>query len=97
MSAYIVANIEVSDPVRYDEYRALAAPAIEAYDGRFLVRGTDFEELEGEWPFSRLVIIEFPTRERALEWWHSPEYAAATEKRRGAADMIAVVMDGFPG
>jgi uncharacterized protein (DUF1330 family) len=93
--AYFIAAIEVTDPERYAEYQALAAPSIAEYGGRFMVRGADFEPLEGEWPISRLVMIEFASREQALAWWNSDGYAAATEKRLGAADMRAVLMDGF--
>jgi uncharacterized protein (DUF1330 family) len=95
MPAYVVASIEISDEAAYGEYRVPAAASVAAYDGIYLARGPVGDRLEGEWPFSRLVVMEFPTRERALEWWHSPEYAAAKELRAGAAEVRIVVIDGY--
>ena len=74
MPAYVIAMVDVKDPVRYEDYRRLVLPTITAYGGRFVARGGRTELLEGKLPAGRLVIVEFPSVERAREWWASPEY-----------------------
>ena len=73
MAAYVVIDIEIRDPLRYEEYKEMAPPAIAASGGRYLVRGGATEILEGEWQPRRLVILEFPSAAQARAWWHSPE------------------------
>ena len=95
MPAYIVVQIEVDDPVTYERYRQLAPPSIAKYDGRYLVRGGACEVLEGSWSPPRLVVLEFPTLERAREWWASPEYAEARALRQSSARTDMLVVPGI--
>ena len=81
MAAYVVVQIDVQDPVTYEQYKTLASGAVAAYDGRYVVRGGRSEILEGSWQPSRLVVLEFPTMERARAWWSSP----STRRRRPSA------------
>jgi uncharacterized protein (DUF1330 family) len=94
MPAYIVAQINVSDPAKYQEYAKLAGPAGAKYGGRFLVRGGAKTTLEGEIPYSRIVVTEFPDVESAKRFYNSVEYQAAREKRLGAADFNMVIVEG---
>jgi uncharacterized protein (DUF1330 family) len=96
MPAYVVVNITVRDPVRYEEYKRLASPAVAAYGGRYVARGGTVEVREGAWTPSRLVILEFPTVERARAWWDSPEYAPAKAVRQSCADAQLVITEGLP-
>lgn len=68
MSAYVIVEISVEDPQDYEEYKKLTPATVTAYDGRFVVRGGDSQTLEGEWEPERIVVLEFPTVERAKEW-----------------------------
>ena len=95
MPAYVVAEIEVEDPVRYEQYKKLAPPAIAAYGGRYVARGGRTEVLEGAWSPQRLVIVEFPSLARAQEWWDSPEYAPAKALRQSCARAKLIVLDGL--
>ena len=95
MSAYILVQIEIEDPVRYDYYKLLAPPSIAAYGGRYLVRGGTTTVLEGEWAPRRVVVLEFPNAERARAWWESPEYAAAKALRQSCADTQMLLIDGL--
>ncbi len=95
MSAYVIVDIEVLDSVPYEQYKHLAAQTVAAYGGRYLVRGGRSEVLEGEWEPSRLVILEFPTYERAEAWYSSAEYTTAKEIRRSAARMDMVLVEGM--
>ena len=85
MPAYIVANVEVTDPAAYEEYRKGVAATIQQYGGRFLVRGGAVEGLEGEDVPKRVVVLEFPNQERARAWWSSPEYAPLKALRKRAS------------
>ena len=97
MSAYVVVNVDVHDPVRYQEYRRMVPPTIAAYGGRFLVRGPELHEMEGTWPRPRLVIVEFPDVDSAKRWWASPEYAEAKALRQSISSAELVIVEGFVG
>ena len=95
MPAYIIANIEVTDPERYETYKTLAEEAIAAHGGRYLVRGGDSNVVEGAFPGSRFVILEFPDRPTADTFVHAADYARARAAREGAAVMNMVVVEGL--
>ena len=94
MPAYLVAIGNVKNPEAYEEYRKLAGSAIRQYDGRFLARGGKSVLLEGSFPGARVVIVEFPSLERAKEFFHSPEYQAARQKRLAVADLSLIIVEG---
>jgi uncharacterized protein (DUF1330 family) len=94
VAAYVIATVEVKDPVRYEEYRRMVLPTITAFGGRFIARGGRTEVLEGDWTAGRLVIVEFPSLERAKEWWSSPEYSEARAIRQATSDGTLVVIEG---
>jgi uncharacterized protein (DUF1330 family) len=96
MPAYVVVDIEVNDPGTYEDYKRLAPPPIAAYGGRYLARGGRTATLEGDWSPARLVILEFPSLERAQEWWASVEYAEAKALRQRSASTRMVVVEGLP-
>jgi uncharacterized protein (DUF1330 family) len=96
MPGYVIVNVTVRDPVRYEEYRRLATPTVAAYGGRYLVRGGPVDVREGTWTPCRLVVLEFPTMERARAWWDSPEYAPAKAVRQSCADTQLVITEGLP-
>jgi uncharacterized protein (DUF1330 family) len=96
MPAYVIVNVTVRDPARYEEYKRLATPTVSAYGGRYVARGGPVEVREGGWAPSRLVILEFPTVERARAWWDSPEYAPAKAVRQSCADTQLVIAEGLP-
>jgi uncharacterized protein (DUF1330 family) len=95
MVAYVVVDIEVNDPGTYEQYKLLAPPAIAAYGGRYLARGGRTATLEGDWSPKRLVILEFPSIERAKEWWASAEYAEGKALRQRSASTRMVVVEGL--
>jgi uncharacterized protein (DUF1330 family) len=94
MPAYLVATGTVKNPEAYQEYRALAAAAIERYGGRFIARGGKSEVLEGSFPGPRVVIVEFPSFDRAKEFFDSPDYQAARQKRLAVADLNLIIVEG---
>jgi uncharacterized protein (DUF1330 family) len=94
MAAYLILDIEVTDPVGFERYKQLAPPALAVYDGKYLARGGRTETLEGDWVPNRLVILEFPDVARAKQWLESPEYREARGLRRQSATTNIVVIDG---
>jgi uncharacterized protein (DUF1330 family) len=95
MPAYVVVEVEVEDPARYETYKRMVPPTLAAYGGRFLVRGGDVETLEGDWSPKRIVIAEFPSVEKAKAWWSSTEYAEAKALRQATAKTQMIVVEGF--
>ena len=94
MAAYVIAEVNVTDPGLYDEYRKLVPATIEKYGGRFAVRGGAVESKEGGWAPERLVVLEFPSMEQARRWYHSPEYAPALAIRLKAAKAKLILVEG---
>jgi uncharacterized protein (DUF1330 family) len=94
--AYVVANVEIHDPERYRDYTAETPGSIARHGGRFVARAGRTEVLEGDWPFSRLVILEFPTYEQAKAWFDSGDYQDLRRIRLESADSLLVLVDGAP-
>jgi uncharacterized protein (DUF1330 family) len=95
MPAYILACIDVTDPVAYEEYRQRAPAAIAAYGGRYLARGGLTECLEGRLPANRLVILEFPDMERVRAFYASPEYQPLVAIRQSASTGSLIALQGL--
>ena len=94
MSAYVIIDIEITDPVGYEEYKKLAPAAVALYGGKYIARGGKTETLEGDWSPKRLVILEFESAERARQWLNSPEYRAARQMRQRTTRTNMVVIEG---
>jgi uncharacterized protein (DUF1330 family) len=94
MAAYVVVDVEPTDPERAARYRELSGRSVEQHGGRFLARGGHLEMLEGDWQPERLVIIEFESAEAAQAWYDSEDYGAARAVREGAGTWRMVVVDG---
>jgi uncharacterized protein (DUF1330 family) len=94
MPAYVLAEIEVTNPEGYKGYTAVVGESIRKYGGRFLVRGGATQALEGEWPARRRVILEFPSLEVARAWWDSPEYAKPKALRRAHSMGRLLLLEG---
>ncbi|HEY6539720.1 MAG TPA: DUF1330 domain-containing protein [Ktedonobacteraceae bacterium] len=92
MAAYIVADIEVTDPEVYRTYAQQTQATIDKYGGKFVVRGGQAETIEGDWQPRRVVVIEFPSVEQAKTWYNSPEYSAiAGIRHRSTVSRIILV------
>jgi len=94
MPAYLINDMEITDPQRFEEYKRLSPPTVAAYGGRFLARGGEVTPLEGGWQPRRMVILEFPSVAQAQAWLDSPEYAVARRLRQLSANSRMVVIDG---
>ncbi len=96
MSAYVIADIAVTNPDGYAAYRPLAAASIARHGGRFLVRGGTIDPVEGDWRPGRIVVIEFPSMDAARKWYDSPDYREALEVRLANSTGSVIIVEGAP-
>lgn len=94
MPAYVIVEITVEDTETYEEYKKLTPATIEAFNGRFVVRGAKTECLEGDWNPQRMVVLEFPSVEKAKSWWDSSTYSEAKKLRQRSAKTKMIVVEG---
>ena len=94
-NAYIIANVTVTNPEQYEEYKKLSSIAMKAHGAEVCVRGGKLEVLEGDWFPSRLVMLKFPSLEAARAFNDSVEYRAARQSRQGAAVMRMILVEGL--
>ena len=94
MSAYVIAEVEITDPALYEEYRRLVPATIARYGGKYLVRGGAVETKEGGWTPKRLAVLEFASMDQAKKWYHSPEYAPVLALRLKAARSKLLLAEG---
>ncbi len=94
MFAYVIFDVEVTNPVDYEGYKQLAAPTVALYGGKYVVRGGQAETLEGDWIPKRIVVLQFENVERAKAWINSPEYSEARALRHKYAVSKAIVVEG---
>ena len=94
MPAYVIAHIEVKDPVRYENYKKMSPISIEKFGGRFIARGGNVDVLEGTWKPKRLVLLEVPTADAARKWYASEDYAPAKALRQATSTGDLVVVEG---
>jgi uncharacterized protein (DUF1330 family) len=91
---YILVEVEVTDPALFATYRPLAAASIAAFGGTYLVRGGESQTLEGERTPARMVLLEFPSSERAMEWYKSAQYQEALAIRLQASTAEMFLLTG---
>ena len=95
MAAYLIARVNVTNPDKYENYKALAPADISKFGGKYLARGGATKVLEGDTESRRVVILEFPDMDTARAFYSSPEYAAARAERKGAADGQFLIVEGL--
>jgi uncharacterized protein (DUF1330 family) len=96
MAAYVIVDIDIADPARYEEYKKLAGPTVGAHGGKYVARGGKVHTLEGDWQPGRIVVLEFATAEKAKAWWDCAEYGAARAIRNACARTRMIVVEGIP-
>lgn len=94
MAGYVIAEVDVTDPTVFEQYRGLVGATIEKYGGKYVVRGGQTEKIEGDWTPNRLVIIEFESVARAKEWYYSEEYAGPLKLRHQSANTNLTIVEG---
>ncbi len=95
MSAYVIVEIDITDPIGYEEYKKQAAATVHKYGGKYIVRGGKIEVLEGDWHPNRLVVLQFESMQRAKEWLHCEEYREPRKMRHRTAKTKMILVEGL--
>lgn len=95
MPAFIIADIDITDPEGFEAYRQLVTPTVDHAGGRYRVRGGRVEVLEGQWQPRRLVMLEFESMAAARAWYESDAYAPAKAIRQRSASSHVVLVEGL--
>ena len=95
MSGYVIAYVEVTNRAQYEEYKKWSSAAMEAHGAEVCVRGGQVQVLEGDWSPSRVIVLKFPTFERAKAFYETEEYRKARDTRAGAAVMRMIAVEGL--
>jgi len=95
MAAYFIVDVDVHNPAGMREYLEKVPGTLAKYGGRYIVRGGQFEVVEGDWQPSRVVMLEFPNMEQAKRWYHCEEYKEMKEARFKAAKTNMVLVEGM--
>jgi uncharacterized protein (DUF1330 family) len=93
MRAFVITEITIHNPELYEEYKKLTPASIAEYGGKFVVRGGKTISMEGDWDPQRIVVAEFPSLERAQEWWHSEGYERAKKIRHASAHTKMIIVE----
>jgi uncharacterized protein (DUF1330 family) len=94
MPAYLLVELEIVDPIGFGEYRKAVVPLVEKYDGKYLAASDRVEALEGDWHPKRIVMIEFPSMQKAKECFGSEEYREPSKIRKRTAKTRMILMEG---
>ena len=97
MSAYVLVEVDVTDPALFQEYAKGVPATIAAHGGKYIVRGGAVETKEGGWAPKRVVVLEFPSMTQARKWYDSPEYKPLLALRLKAANAKLILVEGMPG
>lgn len=95
MSAYLIVDITIHDPDRYQDYVRQVPALIEKYQGNYLVRGGELEVKEGNWHPQRFIILEFPGRQQANAFLEDPEYQPVAAIRHASATTNVILVDRY--
>ncbi|MFN4005067.1 MAG: DUF1330 domain-containing protein [Hylemonella sp.] len=91
-AAYLIVDMQITDPAQYQQYMAAAPEAVRAFGGEYLVRGGRLEVKEGDWQPARVAVVRFPSYEQARAFYDSAQYQAARAKRAGATAFFNMIL-----
>ena len=94
-AGYVIAQLKVTNPENYKEYVEKVPDVIKKYGGEYLARGGEHQVFEADDNFPRIVIIKFPTYEKALEWYHSDEYKPVKAIRLSNSEGSNIIVKGL--
>ena len=94
MSAYVIVEIDIVDPVGYEDYKKRASATVEKHGGKYIVRGVKTEVLEGDWQPKRIVVLQFDSMQRAKDWLHCEEYREPRKMRHRTARTNMILVEG---
>jgi uncharacterized protein (DUF1330 family) len=95
MPAYLIADIDVTNPEGFKKYQEAVPATIEKHGGKYMVRGGDVEPMEGEWMPKRMVVLEFPNMTTLKKWYNSVDYQNIIKNRTDNSLGNMVFVDGY--
>ena len=95
MSGYLIAQLNMTDKENFKLYAESVPESVKKFGGKYLVRAGEFKSVQGKWDFTRNVIIEFPTYEKALEWYNSDLYKPLKELRQKGSEGNIIIIKGI--
>jgi uncharacterized protein (DUF1330 family) len=95
MPAYIIVDIDITDPTGYEEYKKLASDTILKHGGKYITRGGTTEVIEGDWKPNRIVILQFDSMEHAKEWLNCEEYREPRKLRQRTSRSNMILVEGI--
>ena len=95
MTAYIILDIVVNDPIGYEDYKKLGPPTVALYGGKYIARGGTTEVVEGDWKPNRIVILQFDSMEHAKEWLNCEEYREPRKLRQRTSRSNMILVEGI--
>ena len=95
MAAYVIADVNVTDPELFKKYSEQVPATVEQYGGKYLIRGGKVENPEGDWEPSRLVVIEFENMSILQKWYSSQEYSGPLQIRQQSAETDVLFVEGI--
>ena len=96
VKAFVIVQIAINDRESYHQYEIAGHQEIfDRYSGTVVGLDEDVEVVEGSWPGTRTVLIEFPSKERAQAWYASDEYQAVVRLRHNSATSNLVIVSGY--
>ncbi len=93
-AGFVIFNIDVTNPEDYNEYITKVKPIVEKFGGEYVVRGGTNQVVEGNWQYSRTIVLKFPSYEKALEWYNSEEYQPIKQIRLDNTISNGIIIQG---
>ena len=94
-AGYVIAQLKITNPENYKEYVEKVNPIVKKFGGEFLVRAGEFQIFDGETKFPRIIVLKFPSYERAIEWYNSKEYEPVKKIRMDNSDGVQIIINGI--
>lgn len=95
MATYVIFDVEIRDPARYQDFMQQVKPALEAAGARYLARGGTHRVYEGDWTPRRIVLIEFPSTAAWESFYYGPVYQGIKAIRDECSSARLVSVEGL--
>ena len=95
MTVYVVAKLKINDPETYAKYGEGFMDIFAQHGGKLLAVDDNAEVIEGEWPYNRTVLLQFPDKESMQAWYNSGEYKDLVKHRYASSTAQIALIKGW--
>jgi len=95
MAAFLICDVTVKNVEKLQEYLRISEPTLKPFGGKFHAQAGKIENLEGVWNPKVIIIAEFPSMEKAKQWYASAEYSEALKVKPEALDRNMILTEGL--